>query len=273
MENKANKMGDAFESVENMLIRLAKEEEINAKNKLLQEKVPNNTNITSTKDVEKNKMETIIQNDKITTSLTRVSSYSINQYADAVGKMFDIPKELRLFAAYFCKLENTSVYNGWADKNMPAIRLTFDRNMNGNDFLESLRVVLDNPDNNTIKLLTGKNIADYTNNLPVEIQDNIFPEYGILKEIIDSRKESRKTNQYVELLKIPQQGRTFYAGVISSVLEPNVFISAKTKKVIQEPTQINIPRLDISSKNATDYARNKGITDYVQYLKLLQDNA
>jgi hypothetical protein len=202
---------------------------------------------------------------RIVTSLSRVDQKAIQNYANAVGQAFNIPEELRQFAAYFCsvsyKRESNEVF---PDRGM--LKLSLQNKMRGKDFLESLRVILSNPTEDTIIDLTGKNISSYNSEESIIIANHIFPEYGLLQNLLNKCKIKR-TNQFIELLKVPQRARTFYAGAITHHLSKGLYL--ETFRVPLNNDSENIPMLNISSQHIAEYATKNHIEDYAQYVKLL----
>ena len=234
--------------------------------------------LTSTKNLEaitnpnpEIKVETP-KEEGIITSLSKVSPSAIQRYAKAVGKAFDIPKELRTFVAYFCKVEH-EIERYTSGEKEGRLMLRFDTSMLGRDYKEALRNLLNNPDNQTIKTLTGKDITEIIVDKEVIIDTRLIPEYGKTNEIIGLETYSIKTSQFIELMKIPQQGRTFYAGVIDYWLTHHTAFNKLKKRRVSLNDDSKIPILNVSTEHVVEYAKSVGITDYAQYVSMLKDNA
>lgn len=213
------------------------------------------------------------ENVTINTSLSKVSFDAIQKYANAVGKAFGISKELRLFVAYFGKVECNQRYSESNLAHYGILNLKADRFMSGKDYLEALRILLNNPDNQTIKTFTGKNISDYMNDEEIEIDARIVPEYGKFQKLLGLEVYTTQTNQYIELMKIPQQGRTFYAGAITYWLTNHTPFGMLKKRDVTLHDNSKIPLLSISTPHIVEYAKRAGITDYAKYIQMLEDKA
>jgi len=203
---------------------------------------------------------------KIVTTLSSISQTSLNTFANAVGKKFWIDPELRLFAAYFCGVKHVvNDSNFWGNKE-GQLKLHILETMKGKDFLETMRVLFKDPTEETIIELTGCNIDFFERNNDVTIDSKMLPEYGLVREQISGRYITR-TNGFIELLKMPQRARTFYAGVIANNYDTDNPKLPKYKISLSRDTE-TVPFLDISSQSVVAYANNRSIHDYAQYVRL-----
>jgi hypothetical protein len=197
-----------------------------------------------------------------------VTNDAISRYVNEVKNRFDLPAELAPFAAYFCKTKRERQQGFFSDHY--ALRLTLDDTMNGYDYLESLRIILTNDGMTDIavKELTSKSIASLSTEDSISIDDSLFPEFGLLKAYINKPALSKSTNSLIELMNLPQRGRTFYAGVIDHAVRTR-YLSINTSKV-PEKDGSGSPLLLISSKDAAEFAKKNTIQDYTRYMKMLK---
>ena len=137
--------------------------------------IPENPGKSGDKPIDGKNLELTIINEpvRIKTSLSNVDPKAVNFYADIIGTAFGIPSTLRPFAAYFCGVRHDKTTNE-VFSNHGILRLKLLNQMRGRDYLEALRVVLDNPTEDTIKNLTGCEISKFDTEGLIDINSKIF---------------------------------------------------------------------------------------------------
>jgi len=123
-----------------------------------------------------------------------VNHDAIKRYVAEVQEKFDLAPELALFAAYFCKTKPVSQYAG---SGVNQLVLTLDDEMNGYDYLESLRIILTDKGvtDKTTKTLVQKKISELQTEIPVSIDTSIFPEH---QRVIKARNKKIILYKYVD---------------------------------------------------------------------------